>query len=116
MTIPISRLVCGNCGLNINARCEIQGTEVAVFDLACFHIHKSFSDNGFESERLKPLGVNLGPILEEVKAIMEEERNLRRKWLGELRKKKKLKDHELIFLKHLEREVALHESRNHSTN
>ena len=52
MTIPIHKLVCGNCNLRRDGRCTIQGDRVEDLKLACFQIYSNFGDKGFGLEEV----------------------------------------------------------------
>ena len=52
MTIPIHKLVCGNCELRLDGRCSIQGDRVKNLRRACLQIHDNFKDKGFGLEEV----------------------------------------------------------------
>ena len=52
MTIPVHKLVCGNCNLRVDGSCFIQGDKMDTLRLACSHIHDNFKDNRFGLEEV----------------------------------------------------------------
>lgn len=52
MTIPVHKLVCGNCGLRVDEKCFIQGDKMDDLRLACSQIHQNFEDKGFGLEEV----------------------------------------------------------------
>lgn len=84
MTIPIHKLVCGNCTLREDSRCTIQGDKVEDLRLACFQIHSNFEDKGFGLERTPE--IDLAPILAELDVVMREERGRDREFVMKMKK------------------------------
>jgi len=84
MTIPVHKLVCGNCNLRRDTGCNLQGVPVEVLRLACFQIHSNFEDRGFAREKAPE--IDLAPILAEVDVLMRQERALDRKFVKTMKK------------------------------
>lgn len=47
-SIPLDKLVCGNCKLRIDGKCQIDGTKVDQAKPYCYYIFKNFEDRGYE--------------------------------------------------------------------
>ena len=52
VTIGIEKLVCGNCNLSKDGRCQISGEKYSNLMLSCFLIFENFEDRGYALEKV----------------------------------------------------------------
>ncbi len=85
MTIPIHKLICGNCGLRLDSKCTVKGDVVDPLRLACAHLYNDFEDKGFALEKTQE--IDLVPILAEIEVLMRGERELDRQFIIEQKRR-----------------------------
>ncbi len=71
MTIPVHKLVCGNCTLRKDGKCTIQGDKRKDLRLACAYIHQNFEDNGYALEETHLDWDKINKEMEEYETVEE---------------------------------------------